>query len=590
MHSMNASPTRRAVLAGGAGALGLLLAGCTQSKDAPAPSTGSQRRVLILQTPAASGSWDPVVATDLESQRISRQIYDTLIAIEAETGNPAAGLSTSWTVSDDGLVYEFTLREGVSFQDGTAFDANAVVANFKRWNALGSVTDPAVASVSTLFDAAPDANALTPRPAVEPPEGETGATPSAEPTADPDAAPLPQTTTADPLEDPLALTGSPFKRVEATDAKTVRLQLERPLTPLIRALTNPCFGIVSPAALKEAGALNGMSQGDKLGRSNAGTGAFSAALDGATIVLTAVPEHFAGDSQVDEVRLTPVTNVTRRVWDLEAGRTQGFDLVTVDVLKDLVQNTQQVLQRDPFSVAYLGLNRSNKWLAKEQVRRAMAHAIDRGALIDGLFITSTRQASSVLPPSLGIADPTTAYAHDPEKAKRLLAAAGYAGEAIPFHFPTDVARPYLPLPERLYSRLATQLSAVGLVLAPQPRPWDEGYFQDVLSGDDAGLHLLGAQGTFRDPENFLGRLFARVMPEFNYDSPEVRRRIRVAKSLPDGEARNAAYADVVELLTIDLPLIPLAYPISALAMGPNVAQYPVSPFLDEPLRSVVLSA
>ncbi|WP_158595351.1 ABC transporter substrate-binding protein [Galactobacter caseinivorans] len=595
--------SRRAVLGGSLGALGVLLAGCTPAQPDPnnTGGNGGSGRLLSLQTPASSGSWDPVIGSDLESQRITRQVYDRLVGIDAQTGNPAPSLAESWTVSEDGLSYEFVLRQGITFSDDTPFNADAVVANVNRWKALGSVKEYDAAAISTLLDAVEDSKESTPTPTKQSPSPSPSQTPqssgpSQEPTTQDDAttsrpedaAGLPQVKGGDPLDNQLSDVETALISAAAPDERTVRLTLRRPITPLLRALTHPAFSIVSPQALKEADALRGLAKKDTLRRGAVGTGPFTAATDGETVVLTARHGHFSGEIAVDQIRLTPTPRVSRRVWDLEAQKSDGFDLVTVDVLKELVLSAVQVPPRDPFSVTYLGLNRSNKWLADDRVRRALAHAIDRNALLD-LFLSSSKAASSPLAPSLGIEDPGTSYPFDPEKARRLLADAKYTGQKIPFLFPTDVARPYLPLPERLFSKLSGMLSTVGITVEPVAVKWDDGYFTAVRTGRHAGLHLLGIQGTYRDPENFLGPLFSRTTEQLDYDSPEVRRRLRVARALPEGESRQQAYADIVELLTVDLPLIPLVYPISSLALGPRILEYPVSPVLDEPLARVRLA-
>lgn len=595
--------SRRAVLGGSLGALGVLIAGCTPADPAPQTTggTGGSRRLLTLQTPAASGSWDPVVGSDLESQRITRQVYDRLVGIDAQTGNPAPSLAESWTVSEDGLSYEFVLRQGVTFSDNTPFDADAVVANINRWKGLGTLKDYDVAAISTLLDAVEDSKESTPTPPKPQPSPSASQTPSGTETeqeqeareqattARPeDAAAAAQLSTPDPLSNQLADVETALISAAAPDARTVRLTLRRPITPLLMALTHPAFGIVSAKALKDADALRGLAKNDSLRRTPAGTGAFTAAMDGQSVVLTARHGHFSGEIGVDEVRLTPTHLVARRVWDLEAKKSDGFDLVTVDVLKELVLSAVQVPPRDPFSVTYLGLNRSNKWLADDRVRRAIAHAIDHNALLE-FFLSSSKTASSPLAPSLGVKEPATSYPFDPEKARRLLADAKYTGAKIPFMFPTEVARPYLPLSERLFSKLSGMLATVGIVVEPIATKWDDGYFTAVRTGRHAGLHLLGIQGTYRDPENFLGPLFSRTTAQFNYDSPETRRRIRVARALPEGEERQQAYADIVELLTVDLPLLPLIYPISSLALGPRILEYPVSPVLDEQLARVRLA-
>ena len=74
---------------------------------------------------------EPQDTTDTDSAAVRFQIYNGLVRM-TEAGKPEADLATSWDISDDGTVYTFHLRAGVDFQDGTPFNADAVVATFNR--------------------------------------------------------------------------------------------------------------------------------------------------------------------------------------------------------------------------------------------------------------------------------------------------------------------------------------------------------------------------------------------------------------------------------------------------------------------------
>ena len=76
---------------------------------------------------------DPFFASDGETFRVSRQIFEGLVGTKPGTADPAPLLATDWTVSEDGLTYGFTLRDDVKFQDGSDFNAEAVCFNFDRW-------------------------------------------------------------------------------------------------------------------------------------------------------------------------------------------------------------------------------------------------------------------------------------------------------------------------------------------------------------------------------------------------------------------------------------------------------------------------
>jgi len=75
---------------------------------------------------------DPAVVVDADSLKVSGYIYEGLLKLDS-AGKPAPALATSWEVSDDGLDYIFHLQAKVTFQDGTPFNADAVLTNFNRW-------------------------------------------------------------------------------------------------------------------------------------------------------------------------------------------------------------------------------------------------------------------------------------------------------------------------------------------------------------------------------------------------------------------------------------------------------------------------
>ena len=95
---------------------------------------GSAQKVLRLDN-AAPGELDPHKGNDYSSSVLSYNIYDTLVMPDPASG-VAPHLATEWTVSDDGLIYTFTLRQGVKFHDGSELQADDVVFSYDRVKAL----------------------------------------------------------------------------------------------------------------------------------------------------------------------------------------------------------------------------------------------------------------------------------------------------------------------------------------------------------------------------------------------------------------------------------------------------------------------
>lgn len=152
---------RKLAAVGGALALTLGLASCAPSQRTTDPGTPASPGATSAPTGAATGAnadatfifgaagapklFDPSYASDGETFRITRQLYEELLSFEPGSAKVAPGLATKWEGSDDGLTWNFTIREGVKFHDGTDLDAAAVCTNFDRWyNLKGAAQSPAV--------------------------------------------------------------------------------------------------------------------------------------------------------------------------------------------------------------------------------------------------------------------------------------------------------------------------------------------------------------------------------------------------------------------------------------------------------------
>ena len=107
----------------------VLTLGCAVAQNVPEPVYGGDVTVSIAAEPPG---WDPSASTSQEIARVTyHNVYEGLVRID-RNGDIVPQLAKSWKVSDDGLTWTFTLREGVTFHDGSAFDAGDVVAKFER--------------------------------------------------------------------------------------------------------------------------------------------------------------------------------------------------------------------------------------------------------------------------------------------------------------------------------------------------------------------------------------------------------------------------------------------------------------------------
>ena len=116
------------------GALSLAGCGSQRASEATTGSATSTSAAALFnyalnESPQAL---DPALVNDFGSLELCANIYEGLFRFKGETCDVEPCLAESYDVSDDGLTYTFKLREGVTFHDGTAFDASAVVTNFER--------------------------------------------------------------------------------------------------------------------------------------------------------------------------------------------------------------------------------------------------------------------------------------------------------------------------------------------------------------------------------------------------------------------------------------------------------------------------
>ncbi|HEX8487866.1 MAG TPA: ABC transporter substrate-binding protein, partial [Propionibacteriaceae bacterium] len=110
------------------------LAACAESQRDPAGTTTTGGGgTFVFAASSDPAMLDPALASDGETFRVSRQLFEGLVGAAPGTTDVEPLLATKWETAKDGKSTTFTLREGVKFHDGTDFNADAVCTNFERW-------------------------------------------------------------------------------------------------------------------------------------------------------------------------------------------------------------------------------------------------------------------------------------------------------------------------------------------------------------------------------------------------------------------------------------------------------------------------
>lgn len=549
---------RRGLLAvSGAALAALVLSGCVASErgDDGAESSGDVDGTFVFAASSDPASLDPAFAQDGESFRVSRQIFEGLVGTEPGTADPAPLLAESWESSEDGMSHTFALKEDVTFHDGTPFNAEAVCANFDRWyNWTGLAASEAFGYYyNKLFKGYAD----NPTDAV-------------------------------------------YKSCTPDGDYSVTVELNKPFAGFIASLSLPSFGMQSPSALSEFGAddVSGSAEAPVLSEyamgHPVGTGPFQFDewAPGEQVTLAAYDGYWGDAGQIDEIIFRTIDDPTARRQALESGSIDGYDLVGPADTQALEDDGFTMVSRPPFTILYLAFNQAIPELQDPKVREALSYAVDKDALISQVLPEGTEKAIEFVPDTVNGYNPdVTTYDYDPEKAKSLLAEAGYT-EANPlkldFNYPVNVSRPYMPDPEQIFTVLSSQLAEVGVETTPVSEEWVE-YLDRTTGTADHGIHLLGWTGDYNDTDNFVGVFFGQQSSEWGFDNAELFEKLNEARGVSSLEDQTALYEDINEMVAQFIPGVPLAHPAPTLAFDPRVESYPASPVNDEVFTDIVLT-
>lgn len=537
--------SRRAVLRFGAlFSAGLALSACSDQSSAgssvassASASSADTRRVFRFAQGAAPLGLDPALFPVASTYQVTAQVLQTLLVANHYTGDPEVqdSLCSDWKISDDRLTHTFVLRE-VHFSNGVALTADAVVQNFQRWQALATGEGTAALAVPAqpLFawgfgvpkPGSIDPSAVEPAPVQASPSGaatptaSASASATASETATPSASPSVSTSAsasdaARPGDKKPAQNASASYAVQSfmplvssvvAKGNSVVVTLSRPSLAFPRILTQQAFGIIEPSLFGADLKLTGHP---------VGTGAFrvESFKDGTVRLLKNT--HFEGQApELDEIQISTLTSSDKRYFALMEGHIDACDQVNSTDLGQLARDGYQTPGRDPFSLVYLGLNTAHPVLKNISVRRAISHAVDRGALRQ-YYPQGTSDAQTLISPSFRIkADDAKDYMdRNQDMARSLLAAAGYDNQVIECYYPADVSLPWMDTPQKVYSEMVASLIEVGLNIKPVPLPWAEYLPKSREVSSERGITLAGFYGMYRDPYAFFGPVLAPLIAE-----------------------------------------------------------------------------
>ena len=368
---------------------------------------------LIIGRSGDSDSLDPAHFTDGQSWMVARQIYDGLYNMPADSEIAVPALATGYTVSDDGLNYNLTLRQGVKFSDGTDFNASSVVFSFERardWGENETVymqngwSPPEVGYYDFIY-------------------------------------------------------GAYNMTIEKIDTYTVRFDFETVYGPFIQSLGMGVFSIVSPTYVKahpydpEAGSI------DHLAFKPVGTGPYKLVSweEDSLITLTKNPEYWGAAAKMNTLIFKVITENAARIGALTGssptiditGNIAATDAKTLEDASGVNLKSQSGMNvgylamnflKEPFSVATLVDDPDFGGQTKQGylVARAINYAIDKDTILEEVYQGKAVKAKNPSPPgiTLGYNDSISHYEFNATKAQVMLDSLGYVSTPVTAGFDT----------------------------------------------------------------------------------------------------------------------------------------------------------
>ncbi|MFV0423702.1 ABC transporter substrate-binding protein [Oleidesulfovibrio sp.] len=506
----------------------------------PAEAAPKKGGTLVFARGADSPGLDPAYETDGNSFMVCDNIYDALVGFEPESTALTPSLATSWDISEDGMTYTFHLREGVSFHDGTPFDADAVVFSHGR-----QMKDKTRAK---FFQKQWDW---------------------------PVNAPAPEYWLSMEMDDII-------ESIEATDAYTVVYKLKRPEAPFIANMAMDFADIVSPTAVLKHGA-------DYI-TNPVGTGPFKITSwqKNDRITLERFDAHWNGAPYLDKVIFRVIPDNSVRFLELMSGNVHICQYPNPEDVELAKSNPNLAVITQPgMNVGYLSFNHTKELWQDPRIRRAIAHAVNKQAIVDNIYYGMGVPAVNTIPPTLwGYNDELTGHEYNPEKARQLLKEADFegklkaAGQDKITLWCMPVARPYNPSGMKVGEAIQADLKAVGINVELVTMEWGT-YLKKQRTQDPAmDLFQLGWTGDNGDPDNFLAILLdglADPNVRTQWKNEEYHELMVAGKRTTDQAKRAEIYKKAQALIHQDVPMINMAHSIVAQPQHKRVQDFKLHP-------------
>lgn len=413
--------------------------------------------------------WDGQRIPSLNANSINSSIFDT-ITVQADDGSYEPGLAQAWEISEDGLVYTFTLREDVTFHDGTPFNAEVLKQNIDR-----PLNEPDLATVSNAIES-----------------------------------------------------------TTVLDAFTLQVNLSRPNAALIHNFSTPHWPIYSGKVLSEhspaelsTNPLLSIGTGPFKVKEYAKGSKLVLERNDAYDWAPGTWGH-EGPAYLDEVTIQFVPETQARIGALNSGQADAIDQVPPLNVGEVQAAGNVLLEQDNTGTPYyLAINPNQAPFDDKNIRLAFREAIDLDGILQGVYAGVYQKAwSTTLPGTapLGSFDESLegSWGYDLDAAIELLEEAGYDevdgdgyrvkdGERLRLNWVVDSLYVQTDQRQQLGEAIASSLKEAGFEVVRTPLD-SASYTAEVAKGQH---HLADASRGFADVGTSVAPFTTNAIPTSN---------------------------------------------------------------------------
>ena len=488
--------------------LALTLAACGGTGSNSGAKTGG---TLNVGLDSDAVKLDPLLSTALVDRQVMLNMYDTLVRVDAQN-KIQADLATDWKYNTPTQLV-FTLRSDVKFQDGTPFNADAVVTNISR--ILNTQTSPRYSEISSVSS------------------------------------------------------------VQAVDATHVQFNLSKPFAPLLAALTDRAGMMISPAVLSSSAAnlVNGVKnagsgpfefvewvKGDHLTLQK-NPNYWDKSSSGASLPY------------LDKIVYHPITNESVMYTNLQTGTIQVAEVLGATDIASAKNNPALTYKQVP-ALSFFGIMLNTKAAPFTDIhaRRAVSYGVNREEIVKSVLLNVGVPAQGPLSPaSWAYSSSIAPYSYDPAKAKAELQQSGLSSLAFTLLIPSGS-----PATTQLAQFLQQELQAAGIKMTIKQETFAT-LLDDTASHNYQAALLGWSGRPDPDGNMYAWFHTGGGFNDMQYSNPQVDAALDAARASTSDTERATSYQQAETLMLQDAPYVFLYHGVSIQASTKNVQNFTLLP-------------